>query len=102
MEQKQPDLSAVFPLIDRPGPGLLSARLSFCLSIYWNVGRIKTTGAVGTQGKHKKERSCGGPHRGTNEDTAGAAEQDMLHGCTDGSKDNTNAKRLFRMTSLVV
>lgn len=77
MEQKQPDLSVVFPLIDRPGPRLLSACLSFCLSIYWNAGRIKIMGPVGTQGKHKKERSCRGPHRGTNEDTAGAAEQDM-------------------------
>lgn len=100
MEQNQPDLSVVFPLIDCPGPGLLSARLSFCLSIYWNVGRIKITGAVGTQGKHK-ERRCGGPHRGTNEDKAGAAKQHMEHGCADASKDNTNAERLFIMTLLV-
>lgn len=74
MEQEQPDLSVVFPLIDGPGPGLLSARLSFRLSIYWNVGRIKITGA---RGKHKEQRSRGGPHRGTNEDAAGAAAPEM-------------------------
>lgn len=58
MEQEQPDLSVVFPLIDGPGPGLLAARLSFRLSIYWNVGRIKITAA---RGKHKEERELRGP-----------------------------------------
>lgn len=91
MEQKQPDLSVVFPLIDRPGPGLLSARLSFCLSIYWNVGRIKITGAVGTQEGEKLRGPTQRDKRGhRRRGRAGHVTQTYRR-----NKDKTNTKRLL-------
>lgn len=77
--QKQPDLSVVFSLIDRSGPGLLTARhiLSECLLECWEDKNRR-----GKHMKKKKRRSCRGPHKGTNE----ARVIDVRHRRTDASQ----------------